>query len=231
MDVTTELRRLRERADISMEKMAIEMGYKGASSYQRYENATEFTKSYFSKGFIEKLLKVLVGKGSPPIEEAEIYRLSGYPEIDIKQKPVFLSGLHHAIVPNAVPLISAQQVDMFTKKSLPKQDMLEYVSVEGDVNKSAFCLAVSDSSMSPVFNEGDRLIADPSAEIRPGDYVIAKLNTEIAATIRKYRVRSIEDGEPIIDLMPENPDYPKMTISKSSPGTIYAKIVEHRRKL
>lgn len=229
--VTDELRKLRLRAKLTMDDMAKALGMRRGSSYQRYENATLFKKPYLPRELVEKLLNVLVGKGKPPIEPHEILELSGFHKIDIKEKPLFLSGLQEAIVPNEVPIISAQQVDMFSKQLLPSEAAEGFVSAEGNVSRKSFCLVVTDSSMSPVFNENDRLICDMEAEIRPGDYVVAKLTGEIAAAVRRYRVAAVDQSGPIIELIPANPDYPTVTMSAGTPGTIYAKVVEHRRKL
>ncbi|EJF89104.1 hypothetical protein MEG_00226 [Bartonella tamiae Th307] len=74
--VTTQMRHLRERAGLSMDELARAMGYKRASSIQRYENSDEFNKEYFSIDLTEKLARVLLGKGHPPIEADEVWALS-----------------------------------------------------------------------------------------------------------------------------------------------------------
>lgn len=75
--VTLKMRALRERAGLSMAELAKAMGYKNASSVQRYEDPAIFTKPHFTAEYVGKLLKVLAGKGSPPISPAEIWELSG----------------------------------------------------------------------------------------------------------------------------------------------------------
>lgn len=46
--VTAKFRSLRERAGLSMDDLAQAMGYARASSIQRYENPTEYTKEFIS---------------------------------------------------------------------------------------------------------------------------------------------------------------------------------------
>lgn len=74
--VTEKFRQLRERAGLSMDELAKGMGYKGASSIQRYENADEYKKEFISPDIAAKLLKVVSGKGIPPIEAKEVWALT-----------------------------------------------------------------------------------------------------------------------------------------------------------
>lgn len=73
--VTERFRDLRERAGLSMDELARRMGYKGASSIQRYENPDDYKKSYIGPDLAAKLQRALVGKGSPPIEATEVWAL------------------------------------------------------------------------------------------------------------------------------------------------------------
>ena len=73
--VTERLRKLRDRAGYSMERIARELGYKNGSSYQRYESADEFRKDILPLNLIHKLDKALAGRGTPPITREEIFAL------------------------------------------------------------------------------------------------------------------------------------------------------------
>lgn len=74
--VTNQLKELRDRAGISMEALAKAAGYKGASSYQRYEDPALFTKEYLPLDLVEAIAPSLVGKGTPPITADEVYTLA-----------------------------------------------------------------------------------------------------------------------------------------------------------
>ncbi|MHC5308150.1 LexA family transcriptional regulator [Bartonella sp. LJL80] len=89
--VTTQMRKLRERAGLSMDDLARAMGYARASSIQRYENAHEFLKEYFSVDLTTKLAKALIGRGSPPIAADEVWALC-MPDARAR----LLSGTSHA---------------------------------------------------------------------------------------------------------------------------------------
>ena len=74
---SSELRALRQRAGLSLEKLARRMGYKGGSSIQRYESPEDYAKEFLPVAFVRKLAPALKGLGDPPIEPAEIWALAG----------------------------------------------------------------------------------------------------------------------------------------------------------
>lgn len=79
-DTTPEkFRRLRDRSGLSMDDLAKAMGFRRASSIQRYANPDEYTKEFFAPELALKMIKALVGKGEPPIEAREIWELTGVP--------------------------------------------------------------------------------------------------------------------------------------------------------
>ena len=233
MKVTEEMRKLRERSGHSMASLAKALGYKGSSSYQRYEDETIFKKEFLPPELIAKLLMVLPGCGHPPIEREDILRLSGLYKVVIKDAPegLLLSGLQETLLTRGAPVVSGDRIEMLSKDIGSLKGTVNYVSVGSDVSEDAFCLVVTDNSMEPSFSVGDQLICDPQAEIRPGDFVIGKPDDEIAASVRRYRLRGTENGKPVIELVPLNADYPTQYISAERPGKIYARVVEHRRKV
>lgn len=112
-------------------------------------------------------------------------------------------------------------------------DEAEYVFLEigfkpiGD----CFALELEGTSMAPDFQPGDDVIVDTGLKPSPGDYVIAKLEGEDRATFKKYRLKGYdEDGSEIVELVPINPDYPVLEMSRRRPGRIVAVLVEHRRR-
>lgn len=60
-----------------MAEVAKSVGFRGASSYQRYEDAEIFTKKYLPLDLAEKLARALAGRGSPPITAREVMALAG----------------------------------------------------------------------------------------------------------------------------------------------------------
>lgn len=107
----------------------------------------------------------------------------------------------------------------------PPGDGFDYITTDLDLSDGAFALEIKGDSMLPDFRPGDRVIIDPAVEPRPGDFVVAKLNSEQEATFKKYRVRA----PGVIELVPLNDDYPTLTIGSEHPGRIVGVMVEHRR--
>lgn len=68
---------LRERAGLSMADIAKAMGYKGASSYQRYEDAEKLKDGFLKRDWVNTFARAVVGKGNPPITEREVWELAG----------------------------------------------------------------------------------------------------------------------------------------------------------
>lgn len=70
--VTSEFKRLRERAGLSLDSLAQAMSYARASSIQRYEDAVSYRRDYFDREFVAKLIRPLAGKGDPKITVSEV---------------------------------------------------------------------------------------------------------------------------------------------------------------
>lgn len=115
-------------------------------------------------------------------------------------------------------------------------DGFRTISLEGpiahQVGPYAFALEISGDSMADEFRSGDTVVVDPDAPIKPGAIVVAKLDRDDAATIKKYRDRGRDAAlHPVFELAPLNPDYAAVTIDADNPGTIIGPVVEHRRLL
>lgn len=75
--ITDHFNNLRTRAGLSMNKLALEMGYKAASSIQRYMDPKLFLGGYLHRDIVSKLESAVLGKGIPPITREEIWALAG----------------------------------------------------------------------------------------------------------------------------------------------------------
>jgi hypothetical protein len=77
-DIAARLKFLRRQAGYSMAALANEMGMKGASSYQRYEAASNYhRKQYLPFDTAVKIARVLDGNGIPPVKYTDVIALSG----------------------------------------------------------------------------------------------------------------------------------------------------------
>lgn len=234
VNVTEDLKKLRNRAGLSMDEIAKKLGFARASSYQRYENATQFQKDYLPADLVERLSHVLTGLGNPPIDSLEILRLAGIAKIVTKAAPegLLITALQQSPGPKLVPVINVTQVEQLMDKTLRLDTPFAYVSADDDIGDSAFCLQVVGNSMEPVFQSGDRIICVPSSKFTPGNYVVAKADKDQAAVIRRYRLvgKDAADND-IVSLIPENSDYPVITLDATNPGKIYARVIEHRKRM
>lgn len=77
MTVTEKLRALRVRSGLSKRQVAVAAGWKGGSSYQRYENADLYSKPYLPLDICLRLVPALVGRGVPRITREEVLELAG----------------------------------------------------------------------------------------------------------------------------------------------------------
>ena len=80
--ITAKIRALRERSGMSMDDLAKKVDLKGASSFQRYEDASLFKDEYIKVSLAKKLAKALVGLGNPPITKGEVYSLAGISSLE-----------------------------------------------------------------------------------------------------------------------------------------------------
>ncbi|KQY71333.1 phage repressor protein [Ensifer sp. Root142] len=120
-NISNQWRKLRERAGMSMDELAREMGYSRASSIQRYENPDEYRKPSISTELAGKLLKALKGRGNPPIEPKDVWALTRLPssfvssfdpdseEVDGAEGDLSYSREHwHPSVDGAVPEVDVK---------------------------------------------------------------------------------------------------------------------------
>lgn len=83
-------------------------------------------------------------------------------------------------------------------------------------------------SMSP----GDIAVVDPMQSFGSGDIVVAKIDRDGSATIKKFRDRGIDDaGRPIFELVALNEDFSPILVNAANPGRVVGPVIEVRRKL
>jgi SOS-response transcriptional repressor LexA len=106
---------------------------------------------------------------------------------------------------------------------------MDVLITEQKVGADTFALAVHGNSMEDTFHDGDKIIVDPDVSPQPGDFVVAKLDDLAEATFKKYRPRGTDaEGQPMIDLVPLNEDWPVLKIDSRNPGRIIGTVIEYR---
>ena len=125
----------------------------------------------------------------------------------------------------AIPLVGLVRAGLPTSPGDLVYDDCIVTDRDGD---DLFALRVSGDSMSPDLSDGDVVIVDPHIHPRPGDIVIARVDNEDAATIKRYALRGVDDyGRDRFDLIPSNDLYPTLH-SSDRPVQICGVVVEHR---
>ena len=72
-------------------------------------------------------------------------------------------------------LTEAEKDGYFDANGLPcDEGKWDAVDFPDGLNGNAYALEVADSSMEPLYREGDRLIVQPAADVRKGDRVVVK---------------------------------------------------------
>lgn len=107
-----------------------------------------------------------------------------------------------------IPLIGMTQAGagkLFTEEGMPAGgpgwEEIEFPDLGGD---RAFALEVQGDSMAPLYRDGDVLIVSPTASLRKGDRIVARLTSGevLAKELRRRTARTIE----LASLNPEHED-------------------------
>lgn len=191
--IARRVRSLRERAGLTMDEFAKAMGYRGASSVQRYEEAARLKEGYLKRDLVAKMERALLGRGSPPIQRPEVWELAG-PEFNFV----------HTSEPNAV----VQSTIVTGGKMLPVYgSAVAGVDGEFEMNGSvlyevmappsispgsgAYAVQVSGDSMEPRYFDGEIVFVDPKHRVKRGDFVIAQIRLEANGPLLAYVKRFV----------------------------------------
>lgn len=98
MTIPDKFRELRERSGFSLAELASRLGYKGASSIQRYESP-EYKKDYLHPQLVARMATALVGRGNPRITRAEVLALGTVEAEDLVRSYDVGSHIRHTKFP------------------------------------------------------------------------------------------------------------------------------------
>lgn len=186
MSAGDRLREMLHRAGLSYEAAAKACGYKRASSLQTYVDPT---RDFIKYDLVEKLARLLVGRGSPPITAEEVFSLAGVNPVITNTPRRMVSGRAEK-----VPVeFGAANVAPYGPRDLPilgqarggddeyffgnGADVLSlaYRPIELLNVANAYAVYVHGDSMAPRFEPGELLYVDPVRPARPGDDVIVQM--------------------------------------------------------
>ena len=126
------------------------------------------------------------------------------------------------------PLLHWHHMDQIvTSKSLPEVIHAEALVEATDVSGTrTFALKVQDSSMEPLFSEGEMIFVDPDLEWKPGDYVIARHPDGYSEATLLRQVKRI--GSQCM-LHPLNRKYDDLPVANQD--AVFGKVVRLRKNL
>lgn len=233
LPVTDALKSLRERAGLSMDRLAQACGYKGASSYQRYEDADLYHKRWLPLPLVLKLAEALVGRGAPPIARAEVLALAGVAEVPSGAAPALPSGDEvtlagaaelpgNNVLPRDLPVcgvaVGGAEGDFSFNGSV-----VDYVRRPPMLTRigNAFGVYVTGDSMSPRFDHGDLVFVHPGRPAQPGNDVIVELHGEHGEPGPCYIKRLVRRSPDRVQLSQFNPPRDDIVIEAARIKAIY----------
>ena len=131
------------------------------------------------------------------------------------------------------PILSLYEVVDFYKYLITNDDKREYeYFVDNNFSDDLFWIrAKTDNSMFPSFNAGDLILVDTKREPRTGNCVIAIVDGDTKATLRKYRICYDEKAnKEYFQLVAENDFYPAID-SRRTRFSVKGVAVKHERSL
>lgn len=226
MSVAEKFRALRVRSGLSLAKLAREMGYKGASSIQRYEDPAQFKKEYLPRHVVDRAISALEGLGDPPILRSEVLELAGA----IEQQDINIETIDRTPQPRHINQIYLPQ-DIVAVKEFDVQASAgagRVVEYENEAHFWAFPrdftrqLQAAENDLAILTVEGDSLVSTPASnrDIEPGDKVVVRITDKLPTPpgyfvihdglgVVAKRVEHIPNSEPAaVRISSNNPAYP-----------------------
>ena len=112
-----------------------------------------------------------------------------------------------------VPLIGWIQAGNYTEivDNFHPGDAEEWMLTTERIRQHTFALRVQGDSMTPRFPPGTILIVEPEESVQPGDFVVARINSDTEATFKQL----VKDGSRLY-LRPLNPQYPILPVDEQT---------------
>lgn len=205
MDIGKNIRARRKELNMTLEQLALEVG-SDTGNLSRIERGQQ----EITTGKIEIFAKAL---------NCSALDLVNPPNKELSTLPTGYAR---------VPILDNLQIINWEKisKHIELFEIKEWLVVSS-TSTDLFGFEISDSSMKPDFQIGDRVIIDPKIKIEAGDFVVA-IDLYENVLFRKYQARGIIDGEQTFDLTPLNNDYPILS-STTEQLNLLGVMIEHRK--
>lgn len=175
------MQRLRERSGLSVRDLAKKAGYAHGSGIQRYLDPA-FGEPLAVKA-ATRLADALAGLGDPPIERAEIIRLTGLPA-EPNAVPFKMEGAGEQRMTHSVPVygtaLGADEIvdgEAIEQTTLNKAEVIGYLRrpVLLDGRADIYGLYVQGSSMNPRYRDGATVFVEGKRPPRIGEDAVVYL--------------------------------------------------------
>lgn len=173
--------RLRERSGVALRPLAQSMGYAHASSLQRYMDAG-FNKP-LAIDLARKFADALAGKGAPPIERDEFFRLAGLPG-EPNAQPFRMEGASDQRMTHNVPVygtaLGADELldgEAIEQTTLNRAEVISWLRrpVLLDGRTDVYGLYVQGSSMDPRYRDGATVFVEGKKPPKVGEDAVVYL--------------------------------------------------------
>lgn len=175
-------RALVERSGMNYRELAKSAGFSAASGIQRYVDV--HNDKAMGVDVAKRFAAAMVGRGSPPIEEAEVLVLTGFsPTVPVSNasQPIAYEGSSMQRMEKTLPVygsaLGAEQVidgEAVELTTLNRAEVIEHRERPPILNgkRDVYGLYVQGSSMDPAFDDGDLLVVQKTTSISIGDFVV-----------------------------------------------------------
>lgn len=177
-----------------MAHVAKAVGFRQASSYQRYEDPALYRKDTLSLPLARKLADIFEGKGSPPVRREEILMLAGIAELTPNQ---VISLDQHQIIWCIGEVVADVWRDTL---EWPRTEWLPFLISFADERYPGaprYSMRVRGDSMDELYPSGSFIIFVKTAEIsskpQPGDRVVVVRRREGKMEVTAKELRQAQD--------------------------------------
>lgn len=134
--------------------------------------------------------------------------------------------------PKWIPVLDMKKLRMLKANEAPisRWDQSSRMPVTSGLSDGCFVVELIDNACAPEYRKGDQVICDPTANIEPGDYVIAVLTEDSTAHFAQYRPISHRKSSRF-ELVHTNKNYPSIEVGGSIKGFVLGRAIKHIRDM
>lgn len=175
-ELSREFDAIRQDTGLTLEQLAKTLGFKGASSIQRYASPTMHSGAYLKRDIIHRMMDTLTGTKFN-IAPQRILKLAGEPLVDLPNATI--RSPH--ITPDARRLpVYGRVVGGMDGAIIMNTDPIGYTDWPPGLNDDeAYGATVHSDSMEPRYFDGELVWVKPSGRVVKGDFVVVQIKSDV----------------------------------------------------